>query len=158
MFKLTSLNLNGIRSATSKGLEAWLGQARPDCICVQEVKAQASDVAGKFEALAGLKGYFHFAEKKGYSGVGAYTPTEPSDVVVGFGSPEFDAEGRYLELRFDTPARKMSVISCYFPSGSSGRKPEFFWLPRQFFRSISLCAIFTSPHRMTSRFFLSCMR
>ena len=120
MFKLTSLNLNGIRSATRKGLEAWLAQARPDCICVQEVKAQANDVAGKFEALAGLKGYFHFAEKKGYSGVGAYTPTEPSDVVVGFGSPEFDAEGRYLELRFDTPARKMSVISCYFPSGSSG--------------------------------------
>ena len=120
MFKLTSLNLNGIRSATSKGLEAWLAQARPDCICVQEVKAQAGDIANRFEALAGLKGYFHFAEKKGYSGVGAYTHTEPSDVVVGFGSPEFDAEGRYIELRFDTPSRKMSVISCYFPSGSSG--------------------------------------
>jgi hypothetical protein len=67
LFKLTSLNLNGIRSATSKGLEAWLAQAQPDCICVQEVKAQAADVAdvaGKFETLAGLKGHFHFAEKR----------------------------------------------------------------------------------------------
>ncbi len=120
MFKLTSLNLNGIRSATSKGVAAWLAQHAPDCICVQEVKAQAADVAGKFEELSGLKGYFHFAEKKGYSGVGVYTRHEPSDVVVGFDGGEFDAEGRYVETRFDTPTRKLSVISVYFPSGSSG--------------------------------------
>ena len=123
MFKLTSLNLNGIRSASSKGLEAWLAQSRPDCICVQEVKAQAADVAGRFEQLADLRAYFHFAEKKGYSGVAVYTRHEPSDVIVGFGSGEFDAEGRYVELRFDRPGRKaapkLSIISCYFPSGSS---------------------------------------
>ncbi len=120
MFTLTSLNLNGIRSATSKGLEAWLEKAKPDCICVQEVKAQAPDVAGKFEVLAGLKGHFHFAQKKGYSGVGVYTREEPSDVIVGFDGGEFDGEGRYVELRFDTPARRRSIISSYFPSGSSG--------------------------------------
>lgn len=120
MFTLTSLNLNGIRSATSKGLEAWLSQTRPDCICVQEIKAQAADIAGKYESLAGLTGYFHFAEKKGYSGVGIYSRHEPSDVVIGVGQPEFDAEGRYLELRFDTPSAKRSIISCYFPSGTSG--------------------------------------
>ncbi len=120
MYKLTSLNLNGIRSATSKGLEEWLLQTKPDCICVQEVKAQHTDVAGKFEALAGLKGHFHFAEKKGYSGVAVYTRHEPSEVVVGYGSTEFDAEGRYVELRFDTPTQKRSIISAYFPSGSSG--------------------------------------
>jgi len=120
LFKLTSLNLNGIRSATTKGVEAWLARAMPDCICVQEIKAQAADVAGRFETLAGLRGHFHFAEKKGYSGVGVYTRHEPSDVIVGVGAPEFDAEGRYVELRFDTPTRKLSLISCYFPSGSSG--------------------------------------
>ncbi|TXI61513.1 MAG: exodeoxyribonuclease III [Limnohabitans sp.] len=120
MFKLTSLNLNGIRSATTKGVEAWLEQHAPDCICVQEVKAQALDVAGKFEQLAGLKGHFQFAEKKGYSGVGVCTRHEPSDVVVGFDGGEFDAEGRYVETRFDTPSRKLSIISVYFPSGSSG--------------------------------------
>lgn len=121
MFKLTSLNLNGIRSATSKGLEAWLAQHAPDCICVQEIKAQAPDVSGRFEQIAGLQGHFHFAQKKGYSGVGVYTRHEPSDVIVGFdGGGEFDAEGRWVELRFDTPQRRLSIISVYFPSGSSG--------------------------------------
>lgn len=120
LFKLTSLNLNGIRSATSKGLEAWLATVRPDCICVQEVKAQHDDVHGKFHELAGMQGHFQYAHKKGYSGVGVYTRHEPSDVVIGYGSSEFDAEGRYVELRFDTPQRKMSILSVYFPSGSSG--------------------------------------
>jgi exodeoxyribonuclease-3 len=120
LFKLTSLNLNGIRSASTKGLEPWLAAHQPDCICVQEVKAQAPDVAGRFETLAGLQGHFHFAEKKGYSGTGVYTRRAPSDVITGFGSPEFDAEGRYTELRFDTPGRRFSIISAYFPSGSSG--------------------------------------
>jgi exodeoxyribonuclease-3 len=124
LFKLTSLNLNGIRSATSKGLEAWLAAYQPDCICVQEVKAQAADVLGRFEELAGMKGYFHFAEKKGYSGVGIYTRHAPTDVIIGYGSKEFDAEGRFIELRFDQPDRpllpKLSIVSAYFPSGSSG--------------------------------------
>ena len=124
MFKLTSLNLNGIRSATSKGLEPWLQALAPDCICVQEVKAQADDIAGKFEALADMKGYFHFAQKKGYSGVGVYTRHTPSDVIVGYGSSEFDTEGRYVELRFDTPQQKRSIISAYFPSGSSGEERQ----------------------------------
>ncbi len=124
MFKLTSLNLNGIRSATTKGVEAWISATGPDCICVQEVKAQQADVAGRFEQLAGMQGYFHFAQKKGYSGVGIYSRHVPSDVRIGFGAPEFDDEGRYIELRFDTPARKLSLISCYFPSGSSGEERQ----------------------------------
>jgi exodeoxyribonuclease-3 len=128
MFKLTSLNLNGIRSAASKGLQDWVAQSMPDCICVQELKAQAADMSGRFEEIAGLKGHFHFAEKKGYSGVGVYTRHEPSDVIVGYGSTEFDTEGRYVELRFDRPGRKqspkLSIISCYFPSGSSGEERQ----------------------------------
>jgi exodeoxyribonuclease III len=123
-FRLTSLNLNGIRSAASKGVEAWVAKTKPDCICVQEVKAQHADVHGKYDTWAGLKGHFHFAEKKGYSGVGAFSRHEPSDVVMGFGCREFDAEGRYVELRFDTPQRKLSIISCYFPSGSSGEERQ----------------------------------
>jgi exodeoxyribonuclease-3 len=124
LFKLSSINLNGIRSATTKGLEPWLAKIKPDCICVQEIKAQAVDLQGRFEEMAGLRGYFHFAEKKGYSGVGVYTRHEPSDVRVGYDSPDFDAEGRYLELRFDTPGAKRSIISCYFPSGSSGEERQ----------------------------------
>jgi exodeoxyribonuclease III len=120
LFRITSLNFNGIRSAATKGMEAWVEKTAPDCMCVQEIKAQASDMAGKFEQIAGMHGYFQFAEKKGYSGVGVYSRHTPSDVIIGFDGGEFDAEGRYVELRFDTPARKFSVISSYFPSGSSG--------------------------------------
>jgi exodeoxyribonuclease III len=123
-FRLVTLNLNGIRSAANKGVQAWAETHAPDFMGVQEVKAQHDDVAGKFDVIAGLKGHFHYAEKKGYSGVGAYSKKAPSDVITGFGSPEFDAEGRWVELRFDTAKRKLSLISCYFPSGSSGEERQ----------------------------------
>jgi exodeoxyribonuclease III len=119
-FRLVTLNLNGIRSAASKGFVAWAEQVGADCMGVQEVKAQADDVAERFERIGSLKGHFHFAQKKGYSGVGLYARRTPSDVIVGIKNKEFDAEGRYVEARFDTARRKLSVISCYFPSGSSG--------------------------------------
>jgi len=124
VFRLVTLNLNGIRSAVNKGLLPWVESVRADCMGVQEIKAQAADLHGRFEHIAGLKGHFHFAQKKGYSGVGVYARKEPSDVVIGFGVPEFDDEGCYVETRFDTPQRKLSIISCYFPSGSSGEERQ----------------------------------
>lgn len=124
MFRLVTLNLNGIRSAASKGFEAWAEGVGADCMGVQEIKAQAADVAGRFETVAGLKGQFHFADKKGYSGVGIYTRRKPSAVITGIGNPEFDAEGRWVEARFDTARRKLSIISCYFPSGSSSEERQ----------------------------------
>ena len=124
MFRLVSLNLNGIRSAANKGFEAWAEGVAADCMGVQEVKAQADTVVGRFDTVAGMAGHFHYAEKKGYSGVGLYTRKPPSEVVLGIGNAEFDAEGRYVEARFDTAGvgkfGKLSIISCYFPSGSSG--------------------------------------
>jgi exodeoxyribonuclease-3 len=123
-FRLVTLNLNGIRSAAAKGFLEWAGEAGADCMGVQEVKAQAEDVSGRFEKVAGMNGHFHFAEKKGYSGVGLYARKAPSAVITGFGSKEFDAEGRYVEARYDTAKRRFSVISCYFPSGSSGEERQ----------------------------------
>jgi exodeoxyribonuclease-3 len=119
-FRLVTLNLNGIRSAASKGFTDWVQGLGADCMGVQEIKAQAADVQGRFDLLDGMRGHFHFAQKKGYSGVGLYTRHEPSEVVVGLGDEAFDAEGRWVELRFDRPGRRLSLISCYFPSGSSG--------------------------------------
>lgn len=124
MLRIATLNLNGIRSAAAKGLEDWVAAAAPDVLCVQELKAQAADVAGRFETLAGRRGHFHFAARKGYAGVGIYTALQPSDVVEGIGVPEFDDEGRWIELRFDTPARRFSIVSVYFPSGSSGEERQ----------------------------------
>jgi len=120
VFRLVTLNLNGIRSAANKGWIPWAETLGADCMGVQEVKAQAADIAERFEVVAGMKGHFHFAEKKGYSGVGLYARKKPSAVISGIGNAEFDAEGRWVEARFDTARRKLSVISCYFPSGSSG--------------------------------------
>lgn len=123
-FRLVTLNLNGIRSAASKGFVAWAQNAAADCMGVQEIKAQSEDVAGRFERVGGLDGHFHYAQKKGYSGVGLYTRKAPGAVIAGFDRSEFDAEGRWIEARFDTAKRKFSVISCYFPSGSSGEERQ----------------------------------
>ena len=123
MFRLVSLNLNGIRSAATKGLVPWAEAMSADCMGVQELKAKAADLSPQLTSFAGLQGHCHYAEKRGYSGVGVYTKHEPSEVIIGLGSNdpsgEFDPEGRYVELRFDKPGRKLSIISCYFPSGSS---------------------------------------
>jgi exodeoxyribonuclease-3 len=119
-FRLVTLNLNGIRSAVNKGLWPWVETLGADCMGVQEVKAQPEHLAGELAQVDGMRGYFHLAQKKGYAGVGLYSRHEPSDVLRGFDGGEFDAEGRWVELRFDTPARKLSLISAYFPSGSSG--------------------------------------
>ena len=123
-FRLISLNLNGVRSAATKGFVPWAESVGADCMGVQELKAQQADIAGRFEQVAGLDGHFHFAEKKGYSGVGLYTRKAPSDVITGIGVEEFDAEGRWVETRYDTARRKFSVISAYFPSGSSSEERQ----------------------------------
>lgn len=123
-FRLVTLNLNGIRSAAGKGFVEWVQGVGADCMGVQELKAQAADVAGRFETLAGLRGHFHFADRKGYAGVAIYCRRKPSAIVVGLGHAEFDAEGRYVEARFDNARRRLSIISCYFPSGSSGEQRQ----------------------------------
>jgi exodeoxyribonuclease-3 len=118
-FRLVTLNLNGIRSAASKGFLDWAAQTGADCIGVQEVKAQQEEVSGRFDRIDALSGHFHLAQKKGYAGVGLYARHEPSELITGFGSAEFDIEGRWVEARYDTAQRKFSVVSAYFPSGSS---------------------------------------
>jgi len=123
VLRLVTLNLNGIRSAASKGFEEWAGKAQIHCMGVQEVRAQADLVAGRFDRIDAMQGHFHYADKKGYSGVGLYSRHTPTAVRTGIGNAEFDAEGRWVEACFDDAARtafpRLSVISCYFPSGSS---------------------------------------
>ena len=115
MPKIVSANLNGIRSAAKKGFFEWLAKESADFICVQELKAQEADMAEQFLAPAGYVGHFHYAQKKGYSGVGLYSKRKPNAVRIGFGDAQFDAEGRYVECDFG----ELTVISLYCPSGSS---------------------------------------
>ncbi|QWD17805.1 exodeoxyribonuclease III [Polynucleobacter paneuropaeus] len=120
MLRIISANLNGIRSAAKKGFLPWAIAQKADFMCMQELKAQRDDLEEDILNPTGLKGYFHHAEKKGYSGCGIYTPHQPDDVLYGFGNPEFDAEGRYVEARF----KKLSAISVYMPSGSSSEERQ----------------------------------
>ena len=114
--KIITLNLNGIRSAARKGFLEWLPRQRADVVCVQEIKAQAADMTDELLAPGGYRGHFHYAGKKGYSGVGIYSKVAPDRIAAGLGVADIDAEGRYLRADFG----KLSVISVYLPSGSSG--------------------------------------
>ncbi len=116
MLRVISANLNGIRSAVSKGFLDWVASQDADFICMQELKAQVDNMTIDMLNPPGYHGYFHYAEKKGYSGVGIYARKQPLQVIEGLGVPEIDIEGRYLELVYE----KLSVISVYLPSGSSG--------------------------------------
>lgn len=109
------MNLNGIRSAAGKGFFRWLAIQHADVVCLQEIKAQIADLSPEMREPAGFHGRFHCAEKKGYSGVAVYTRRKPLRVVEGIGDPEFDREGRYIEVDLG----KVSVVSLYLPSGSS---------------------------------------
>jgi exodeoxyribonuclease-3 len=121
--RIISLNLNGIRSASRKGAFEWLATQQADVVCVQELKAQEADMTAELLASATHNGWFHYAEKKGYSGAGVYARDTPAQTHIGFRSKEFDAEGRYVRVDFDHEAKdgieKLAVISLYAPSGSS---------------------------------------
>ena len=114
--RIVTLNLNGIRSAAKKGVFDWLPKQNADVVCLQELKAQAADMTAEMLNPPGYYGYFHYAEKKGYSGVGIWSRKQPDQIIEGLGIPDIDCEGRYIEAVFGN----LSVISLYLPSGSSG--------------------------------------
>ena len=123
--RIITANLNGIRSAHTKGFFDWLQTQDIQALGVQELKAQSSDLRDEMKEVSNkqgktLEGHFHHAEKKGYSGVGLYTLAKPTETIVGLGNAAFDAEGRWIEKRFDKKDSRVSLISAYFPSGSSG--------------------------------------
>lgn len=115
MLKVMTANLNGIRSAATKGFFDWMTATGADVVCVQELKAQAGDLGDAMRHPGPYAGFFHHAGKKGYSGVGIYTRRPPDRVVEGIGHAGFDAEGRFIRADFG----HLSIVSVYVPSGSS---------------------------------------
>jgi len=118
--RIISLNVNGVRSATAKGLMPWLARQKADVVCLQEIKAHVADLDDAITRPKGYTAHFHCAEKKGYSGVGVYCRRAPDNVVSGIGNAEFDAEGRYLQVDLGN----LSVVSVYVPSGSSSEERQ----------------------------------
>ncbi len=115
MTRIISANLNGIRSAHTKGFFDWMKTTQADVVCIQELKAQLPDLSAEHQTPGEYTGHFVTAEKKGYSGVGIYCKKKPIRIQYGMNNAEFDAEGRMITAEFDN----LVVSSIYFPSGSS---------------------------------------
>lgn len=114
--RIITYNVNGIRSAITKGFVEWLETDPADVICLQEIKASKENVdLTKIEAL-GYETFWYPAEKKGYSGVAIFTKIKPDQVQYGNGIMQSDAEGRVIRADFGG----LTLINAYFPSGSSG--------------------------------------
>jgi len=127
MKKILTYNVNGIRSALSKGWLDWIGNIKPDIICLQEIKAQSEQLNLPDIENAGYHHYWYSAAKKGYSGVAILSKTKPDKVEYGCGFN--DEEGRIIRADFGN----VSVISVYMPSGTSGEERQAFkmqWLAK----------------------------
>lgn len=121
--KIITYNVNGIRSAISKNWLEWLQATNADVVCLQEIKA-TPDVLTDLLLVEemGYQHYWYPAEKKGYSGTAIFTKQIPLHVEYGCGIADFDREGRNIRVDFED----VSVMSVYFPSGSSGDERQGF--------------------------------
>ena len=119
--RIISYNVNGIRAAFTKDFLGWLKIADPDIICIQESKAGNDQIDIESLEKIGYKSYWHSAQRKGYSGVGIASKTEPLHVEYGCGIEHYDSEGRVMRADFDG----FSVISVYVPSASNIERLEF---------------------------------
>lgn len=118
--KVVTANTNGIRAAARKGFFDWLNKEQPDVVCIQETKAQFEQLSDPVFHPEGYYNYFFDAERKGYSGTALYCKKEPKQVIKGLGWDPVDSEGRYIQADYDN----LSVISIYFPSGSSSDEAQ----------------------------------
>ena len=116
MKNIISYNVNGVRAAHRKGFLDWIKSEDPDIVCLQESKAQPDQLDEELRNPEGYHSYWYSAEKKGYSGVAILTKEEPKHVEYGCGIEAYDKEGRVVRADFEN----FSIISAYFPSGSSG--------------------------------------
>jgi exodeoxyribonuclease-3 len=114
--RIITINANGLRAASRKGLLHWFVRQRADVLCVQEIRAREAELEAREFQARGFHRYLFCATRPGYSGVAIYSRHEPLQITRGFGDSEFDAEARYLEAAFPNVA----IASVYFPSGSSG--------------------------------------
>lgn len=112
--KLVSWNVNGLRAVWKKGFMDSFRSLDADIVALQETKIQDPQITDEMRAVPGYEAHWSCAaEKKGYSGVGVYTRIPPKAVNAGIGVPEFDNEGRILELDFGD----FLFYNVYFPNG-----------------------------------------
>ncbi len=122
--KLITYNVNGIRSAINKNWLEWLRATEVDIVCLQEIKAHPEQIREEIVQIEsmGYQCFWYPAEKKGYSGTAILTRIEPKHVEYGVGIADYDDEGRVIRADF----ADFSIMSAYFPSGSSGDERQAF--------------------------------
>ena len=132
MATIVSYNINGIRSVLRKDFDKWLARYNPDIICLQEIKANEEQFNKEIFENLGYTCYVNSAQKAGYSGVAILSKIKPKKVEYGCGNYQIDIEGRLVRVDF----KNYSVLSVYFPSGSSGEKrQEFKFMFLDFFQN-----------------------
>ena len=114
--KLISWNVNGIRASLKKGFRQFVEQEQPDVLCLQETKAEPSQVELGWVEELGYHHYWSCAEKKGYSGTSTWTKTEPKKVTHGIGIDEHDQEGRVVTTSF----AEYHLVNVYTPNAQRG--------------------------------------
>lgn len=125
--RIISYNVNGIRAAIKKGFLEWLATNPADVICLQEVKAHLADIDIAAIEATGYTGHWFCAQKKGYSGVAILSRIKATKIFEGCNLEQSDFEGRVIRADFGD----VSVISAYFPSGTSGdirQAYKYIWL------------------------------
>ena len=114
--KMISWNVNGLRACVDKGFTDFFKEASADFFCLQETKLQEGQI--DLQLPDGYKGYWNYAEKKGYSGTAIFTKHEPVSVAYGIGVDEHDHEGRVITLEMDD----FFLVCCYTPNSQDGLK------------------------------------
>ena len=122
MAAILTYNINGIRAALKKGLDDWLSVSNADIVCFQEIKAKPDQFDVTTFNNLGYDCFINSAEKPGYSGVAIISKIKPKHVEYGCGNEKIDFEGRVIRADYDN----FSVMSVYFPSGSSGELRQVF--------------------------------
>jgi exodeoxyribonuclease-3 len=110
--KITTWNVNGIRACHKNRFLHWFEREKAEVVCLQEIKANPSQLSEDLIHPMGYHSFWHPAEKAGYSGTAIYSKEEPTNVVYGIGVPEIDREGRFLRTDF----KDVTVVSVYFPN------------------------------------------
>lgn len=116
MAVILTYNINGIRASLKKDFAKWLDSTKSDIICLQEIKANSDQFDESVFTDLGYNCYWNSAQKKGYSGVAILCKQTPLHIEYGCGIEDIDFEGRFIRVDF----KQYSVMSIYFPSGSSG--------------------------------------
>ncbi len=107
--KLVSWNVNGLRAAMKKGFMDYFKEVDADIFSLQEIKLQEGQIELELE---GYHQYWHYAEKKGYSGTAIFTKIEPISVNYDLNGKKDDNEGRTITLEFED----FYLVNCYTPN------------------------------------------